>query len=116
MDRKGGPTRGYEKTSAGTRVERVDVSVPERQPISEPAPTRPIQKRKAQHEEIDSDNQEQDDTEKVDGTSVNPGLSMTLEYLRKYQKDSNLDRSEHEDCMDTYMDEQQDPKSTTDRA
>ena len=48
----------------------------------------------------------------MDETSVNPGLSMALEYLRKYKNDSNLDQSEHEDCMDTYMNEHQDPKST----
>ena len=37
---------------------------------------------------------------------------MALEYLRKYQQDSNLDQREHEDCMDTHINEQQDIKST----
>ena len=89
MDRKGGTTSSYGKTNGGNHAERVAVFVQERQPMSKPAPTRPIQERKAQHEEIDSDNQEQDNT--VDETSVTPGLSMTLGYLRKYQKDSHLD-------------------------
>ena len=71
--------------------------------MNELARTRPTQKRKAHHEEIDNDNQEHDNTEEVDGTPVNPGLSMTLEYLRKYKKDSNLDQSEHEDCMDMHI-------------
>ena len=50
---------------------------------------------------VESDNQEHDNTED-DETPVNPGLSMALEYLRKYQQDSNLDQREHEDCMDTH--------------
>ena len=107
VDGKGGTTSSYDKTNGGNRAERIAVSVLEKQPMSEPAPTRPTQERKAQHEEIDSDNQEQDNTEEVDETSVNPGLSMALEYLKKYQKDLKLDRSEHNDCMDTYMNEQQ---------
>ena len=86
MDRKGGPTSGYEKTCGGNRAERVDISVPERQPMSEPAPTRPIQERKAQHEEIDSDNQEQDDTEKVDGTSVNFWIKYDTGIFEKISK------------------------------
>ena len=96
-------------TGGGNRVERVAVSVPERQPMSAPARTRP-QERKAHHEEIVSDNQEHDNTEE-DETPVNPGLSMSLEYLRIYRKDSNLDQREHEDCMDTHINEQQDIKS-----
>ena len=110
MDRKGGTTRSYEKTNGGNGAERVAVSVPERQPMNAPARTRP-QERKAHHEEIVSDNQEHDNTED-DETPVNPGLSMALEYLRKYQEDSNLHQREHEDCMDTHINEQQDIKST----
>ena len=79
-------------------------------PMNAPARTRP-QEQKAHHEEIVSDNQEHDNTED-DETPVNPGLSMALEYLRKYQQDSNLDQREHEDCMDTHINEQQDIKST----
>ena len=111
VDRKGGITGSYEKTNGGNGAERVAVSVPERQPpMNAPARTRP-QERKAHHEEIVSDNQEHDNTED-DETPVNPGLSMALEYLRKYQQDSNLDQREHEDCMDTHINEQQDIKST----
>ena len=110
MDRKGRTTHSYEKTNGGNGAERVAVSVPERQPMNAPAQTRP-QERKAHHEEIVSDNQEHDNTED-DETPVNPGLSMALEYLRKYQEDSNLDQREHEDCMDTHINEQQDIKST----
>ena len=110
VDRKGGITRSFEKTNGGNGAERVAVSVPERQPMNAPARTRP-QERKAHHEEIVSDNQEHDNTQD-DETPVNPGLSMALEYLRKYQQDSNLDQREHEGCMDTHINEQQGIKST----
>ena len=84
MDRKGGTTCSYEKTNGKNCAEWVAVSVPERQPMSAPARTRP-QEQKAHYEEIVSDNQELDNTEEYE-TPVNPGLSMPLEDLGKYQK------------------------------
>ena len=111
VDRKGGTTRSYEKTNGGNCAERVAVSIPERQQMIAPTRTRP-QERKAHHEEIVSDNQEHDNTEE-DETPVNPGLSMALESLRKYGKDSYLDQPEHEDCVDTHINEHKEHKYTT---